>query len=144
MVVDSNPVGGVRPTHEFPKEFDMNCNCNIHYGTSLTDAGLLTITRPNNISNFDDFNLVLCVHPSNIITTAPVAYTVTINGTAVPILDVWGYPIRTDRLCPRTKYKGKYIAGTGVTPHVTLTNVPCTVEDALAAATVATTETEGD
>lgn len=85
------------------------------------------------------------MNPNNIITGAPVAYTVTINGTAVPILDIWGYPIRTDRLCPRKVYRGRYIAGTGITTHVTLTNVDCTIADALATvAPAATTETEGE
>lgn len=142
VVAVSNPMGGVRPTREFPKEFDMNCNCEIlHRGTNLTTAGLLTVTNPNNIANFDDFNMILCLNPNNIITGAPVAYTVTINGTAVPILDVWGYPIRTDKLCPRKVYRGKYITGTGITPHITLANVRCTIQDALATAAVTTTDT---
>lgn len=74
-----------------------------------------------------------------------VTYTVTINGTAVPILDVWGYPIRTDRLCPRKRYHGKYIVGTTAGTHVTLVNVCCTIADALANATpTVATETTGE
>ena len=124
----------------------MTCNCgNFHRATNLTTAGLLTVTNPNNVSTFDEFNLILCLNPNNIITGAPVAYTVTINGTAVPILDIWGYPIRTDRLCSRKVYRGRYVAGTGITTHVTLTNVDCTIADALATvAPAATTETEGE
>ena len=125
----------------------MTCNCeNLHRGTNLTTAGVLTVTNPNNISTFDDFDLVICLNPNNIITGDPVEYTVTINGVAVPILDVWGYPIRTDRLCPRKRYHGKYIVGTAAGTHITLFNVCCTIKDALANATptVATTETEGD
>lgn len=123
----------------------MACNCdNLHRATALSTAGLLTVTNPNNVANFDNFNLVLCLNPNNVITGAPVAYTVTVNGVAVPILDIWGFPIRTDRLCPRKLYRGKYITGTGITAHVTLVNVCCTAADALAAATVATTETTGD
>lgn len=117
----------------------MSCNCgNFHRATNLAADGTLTVTNPNNIANFDDFNMVLCLNPNNVITGAPVPYTVTINGTAVPILDVWGYPVRTDRLCPRKMYRGKYIAGTGITTHVTLTNVCCTVADALAVVTATT------
>ena len=83
------------------------------------------------------------LNPDNIITGAPVEYTVTINGTAVPILDIWGFPIRTDRLCPRKMYRGKYIVND--TPHVTLTNVCCTIADALAnALTVAQMGFAGD
>ena len=130
----------------FQKEFNMNCNCEIlHRGTNLTTAGLLTVTNPNNIANFDDFNLILCLNPNNIITGAPVEYTVTINCVAVPIWDVWGYPIKTDKLCPRKVYRGKYITGTGVTPHITLANVRCTIQDALSNATpAATTTTDGE
>lgn len=145
VVAVSNPMGGVRPTREFPKEFDMNCNCEIlHRGTNLTTDGVLTVTNSNNIANFDDFVMILCLNPNNIITGAPVAYTVTINGNAVPIWDKWGYPIQTDRLCPRKRYCGKYITGTGVTPHISLMNVCCTVRDALSVSAVATTETTGD
>lgn len=124
----------------------MNCNCeNLHKGISLASSGILTVTNPNNISTFDDFDLVICLNPNNIITGAPVPYTVTINGTAVPILDIWGYPIRTDRLCPRKRYHGKYIVGTTAGTHITLVNVCCTIADALANATpTVATETTGD
>ena len=122
----------------------MNCNCeSLHRATALTTGGLLTVTNPNNVANFDNFNLVLCLNPNNIITGAPVAYTITINGAAVPIWDIWGYPITTDRLCPRKCYRGKYIVAAGTTTHVTLTNVCCTAADALAAASVTATTTGG-
>lgn len=118
--------------------------CNIlHRGTSLTTDGVLTVTNPNNISNFDNFNLVICLNPNNIITAEPVPYQITINGTAVPVLDIWGYPIKTDRLCPRKVYRGKYISGTGITTHITLANVCSTIADALSSASAAV-ETTGD
>lgn len=121
----------------------MVCNCSkFHRATNLTTGGLLTVTNPNNISTFDEFDLILCLNPNNVITGAPVPYTVTVNGTAIPVLDIWGYPIRTDRLCPRKLYHGRYIAGTGITTHITLTNVCCTVADALASVTPATTQGE--
>lgn len=102
----------------------MSCNCNCpykHVTTALTAAGVLTVTNADNVGNFDKFCLVLTINPSAIITTAPVDYTVTINGTAVPILDRWGYPITSDRLCTRKCYVGRYIES--ATPHVTLMNV---------------------
>ena len=81
----------------------MACNCDIHRGTNLTTAGVLTVTNPNNISNFDDFGLVICLNPNNIITTAPVPYQITVNGANVPVLDVWGFQSRqTD--CARVNY----------------------------------------
>lgn len=125
----------------------MTCNCgSFHRATNLTTGGLLTVTNPNNVANFDEFNLLLCLNPNNIITGAPVPYTITVNGSAIPILDIWGYPIKTDRLCPRKIYRGRYITGTGITTHITLVNVCCTVADALSSvSTVATTEeTDGD
>lgn len=98
----------------------MTCNCNIHKTTALSTAGLLTVTNPNNVGNFDCFKLILTICPNSVITGAAVPYTVTINGTAVPIVDRWGYPITSDRLFTRVCYVGRYIEND--TPHVTLMN----------------------
>ena len=112
----------------------MNCNscANLHKTTALSTAGLLTVTNPNNVGNFDKFCLVLTICPDSVITSTPVAYTVTINGTDVPIIDKWGYPITTDRLRTRTLYKGRYIV-TATGAHVTLLNV-CDDDAAIASA----------
>ena len=97
------------------------CNCPYkHTTTALSDAGLLTVTNSDNVGDGERFCLILTICPNSVITTAPVNYTVTINGAAVPIWDRWGYPITTDRLCTRTCYKGRYIES--ATPHVTLMN----------------------
>ena len=97
------------------------CSCQFrHVSTALSTAGLLTVTDATNIGNFDKFALVLTINPDSIITGAPVDYTVTINGTAVPILDRWGYPITTDRLRTRKCYIGRYIES--ATPHITFLN----------------------
>lgn len=99
----------------------MSCNCfSIHTSTALSAAGLLTVTNPNNIGDFDKFTLVLTINPDSVITGEAVPYTITINGTAVPIIDRWGYPITTDRLCTRKGYVGRYIESD--TPHLTLMN----------------------
>lgn len=97
----------------------MACN-NLHKTTALSTAGLLTVTNPNNVGNFDPFCLILTICPDSVITGAAVPYTVTVNGVAVPILDKWGYPITSDRLRTRTLYKGRYIES--ATPHITLIN----------------------
>lgn len=125
----------------------MNCNCcaNLHKTTALSTAGLLTVTNPNNVGNFDRFCLVLTICPNSVITATPVAYTVTINGANVPIVDKWGYPITTDRLRTRTVYKGRYIT-VGDESHVTLLNV-CDDEAAIASAVAASStsaETGGE
>lgn len=119
----------------------MSCNCcnNLHKTTGLSAAGLLTVTNPNNVGNFDKFCLVLTICPDSVITEVPVAYTVTINGTAVPVIDKWGYPITSDRLRTRTLYKGRYVTVDG-TSHVTLLNVCDDIQTTVAAAA----ETEGD
>lgn len=99
----------------------MSCICStIHTSTALSTAGLLTVTNPNNIGDFDKFTLVLTINPDSVITGEAVPYTITINGTAVPIVDRWGYPITTDRLSARKGYVGRYIDSE--TPHLTLLN----------------------
>ena len=103
----------------------MACNCNcpyMHRTSAISATGVLTVTNASNVGDFDPFCLIVTINPDAVITGAPVPVTVTINGAAVPIVDVWGYPITTDILgvC-RTKYKGRYIQN--ATPHVTLTSV---------------------
>lgn len=117
------------------------CNScqNLHKTTALSTAGLLTVTNDTNVGNFDKFCLVLTINPDSVITGAPVAYTVTINGTAVPIIDRWGYPVMSDRLCTRTLYKGRFIT-VGANSHITLMNVPsgsCDVSVSAASSTEA-------
>ena len=120
----------------------MTCNCcaNLHKSTNLTAAGILSVTNSNNIGNFDPFCLLLTINPDSIITTAPVAYTVTVNDANVPLVDMWGYPVMTDRLRTRKVYRGRYIIADGE-PHITLTNVACGATDV--AATIAATSTTG-
>jgi hypothetical protein len=101
------------------------------------------VTNPNNVGNFDPFCLVLTICPDSVITGVPVAYTVTINGTAVPVVDIWGYPVMTDRLRTRKVYRGRYIVATGDT-HLTLINVPCGETDVAATIAATATETVGD
>ena len=100
----------------------MACNCKFkHTTTALSTAGLLTVTDPNNVGSLERFCLILTINPDDVITGTPAPYTITINGNNVPIVDIWGLPITTDRLCTRTLYKGRYVAGTDA--HLTLKNV---------------------
>lgn len=123
----------------------MSCNCNscpyVHKTTGLSTAGLLTVTNPNNVGNFDPFCIIVTISPNSVITSAPVALTVTVNGSATPIIDIWGYPVTSDRIRSRCRYKGRYIIVQG-DPHVTLTTVPCDPEDILRTAATTTTTTE--
>ena len=125
----------------------MTCNCNLHRATNLTTAGVLTVTNSNNIANLMPFDLVLCLNPNNIITGAPVNYTITVNGVAVPLLNRVALPISTDHLMPRKRYHGYYIVPTSGDPHVILVNTPCDLAYAVSSASVAVTttdETTGD
>lgn len=124
----------------------MNCRCNpnFHVATSLTTAGLLTVTNSTNIANLDPFVFVLAVNPNNIITGAPVDYTMTINGATVNLLNRYGQPISTDRLSPRRRYLGRYIVPATGTPYVILLDTPCNIAYALSSAGVTRTTEEGD
>lgn len=107
----------------------MNCNCcpYMHKTTAISTAGLLTVTNDSNIGNFDRFCLCFTICPSSVITTAPVALTVTLNGSAVPIIDEWGYPVTSDKVTTRKRYAGRYIT-TGGSSHVTLLNATCVAQ----------------
>lgn len=117
----------------------MNCNCNpnFHVATALTAAGVLTVTNPTNVANLDPFVFVLGVNPNNIITGAPVNYTLTINGATADLLNRYGLPISSDRLLPRRRYLGRYIVPATGTPYVILLDTPCNIAYALSSAAVA-------
>jgi hypothetical protein len=120
----------------------MNCNCNLHRATNLTTAGVLTVTDSNNIANLMPFDLVLCLNPSSVITGAPVNYTITVNGVAIPLLNKVALPISTDHLMPRKRYHGYYIVPTTGGPYVILVNTPCDLAYAVSSASVAVTTDE--
>lgn len=107
----------------------MSCNCcpYMHKTTAISATGVLTVTNANNVGNFDRFCLCFTINPSSVVTTAPVALTVTINGTAVPIVDEWGYPVTSDNVITRKRYSGRYIV-TGTDSHVTLLNATCVAQ----------------
>lgn len=118
----------------------MACNCEFkHRTTALTATGVFTVTNSNNVGNFDPFCFIVTIDPNDVIVGAPVAATVTVNGVNVPIIDRWGYPITTDRLCQRSCYRGRYIDSE--TPHVTLMNA---FGNPNFTATAATTSTDTD
>ena len=104
----------------------MNCNPHFHKVTALTvdgDTVNMTVTNDTNVSSLDFFELVLCVNPNTVVTGDPLAYTVTINGEAVPLLNKYSLPINTNRLCTRKRYYGSYV-NLGTTAWVILWNTP--------------------
>lgn len=118
----------------------MTCNnCQyFHRTTALSTTGALTVTNPNNVGNFDKFCMCMSINPDTVITGAPVALTITLNGADVPVIDEWGYPVTTDRIRPRRVYKGRFITVAG-NSHVTFLNVPCIPSSATASVTASTT-----
>lgn len=98
-----------------------------HKSTTLTVIGgnlVMTVTNSTNISNLDDFELVMCQKPSNVVTTAPIPMQITINGTAVALLNKYSLPIYSNRLNPRKKYYGAYVVPATGSPFVILFNTP--------------------
>lgn len=105
----------------------MNCyNPYFHKVTNLiaSDTAVnMTVTNDTNISSLDCFELILCTNPDAVVTGEPLPYTITINGTAVPLNNKFGLPIYTNRLCPRKRYIGSYVSE-GTSTYVILFNTP--------------------
>lgn len=102
------------------------CNT-FHKSTALTVTGdnlVMTVTNSTNLSNLDNFELVMCQNPSTVVTTAPIPIQITINGTAVTLLNKYSLPIYSNRLCSRKKYYGAYVVPTTGSPFVILWNTP--------------------
>lgn len=104
-----------------------NCCNTFHKSTALTVTGgnlVMTVTNSTNISDLDDFELVMCQKPSSVVTTAPIPIQITINGTAVALLNKYSLPIYSSRLCTRKRYFGSYVVPTTGDPYVILFNTP--------------------
>lgn len=117
-----------------------------HLGTSLSAAGVLTVTNSANIGNFEPFTLRLKENLTSSITGAPVLYQATINGAAVYLKSAFGTYIPTNRLRARVNYCGRYIVPETGDPYIVLLNVPVASTDtALAPASgVATADDDGE
>lgn len=108
----------------------MTCLCsnpNFHLVTALTETSgdvVMTVTNPNNISSLDYFELCLKINPNTVVTGAPAPYKITINGSAVSLLNKYSLPIKTDRLQVRKRYFGSYVAPATGDPYVILWNTP--------------------
>ena len=104
-----------------------NCNPNFHKTLSLTLTGgnlVATLSNSTNISSLDYFELVLCQNPNTVVTGNPVPYKLTVNGAEVDLFNKYSLPIYSDRLKPRKKYYGAYVAPETGTPYVILWNTP--------------------
>lgn len=115
-----------------------NCNCNnlnpyFHKSTSLqlVEGGeeaasyvSISVTNSTNIDSLDYFELVLTINPNTVVTGAPVAFKINVNGTDVTLLNRYSLPINTNRLNVRKRYYGAYVVPTTGDPYVILWNTP--------------------
>lgn len=110
-----------------------NCNCGNNFGfctgnrfahrvTGIT-GGAITTTNSNNINDKDPYKFFANACILNNLPDTPVAVTVEVNGTAVPLWDKYGIQIETSAI-PRRAF-GYY--SEEPTPHVILINTPETV-----------------
>ena len=112
----------------------MACNCNCgnscsctgsrfaHRVTGITD-GALTTTNSNQINDKDPYKFYANACILNNLPDTPVAVTVEVNGTQVPLWDKYGIQITTSNI-PRRAF-GYY--SEEPTPHVILINTPETI-----------------
>lgn len=108
-----------------------------HLGTALSATGELTVSNATNIGSGDPFNIGLAINPNTIITGNPVNYTVLVNGAAVPLKNVYGANVSTDKLVCRKRYTGFYFEPTdGSDPYVVIDTrcKPCLSQSSVRAA----------
>lgn len=104
-----------------------NCNNKIHCleTVTVTDTNVvLTVTNSTNISSLECFYFNTgCKCISDFVTVSPFPVQITVNGTAVALLNKYSLPILSNRV-PR-RAKGAYVVPDGGTPYVILFTTPC-------------------
>lgn len=104
------------------------CNiCRINHKietvTATTTNVVLTVSNDTNISSLEPFNLIAGCQPiSTAVTGAPLPVQVTVNGTAVALLNRFALPVLSNRVPQRSK--GTYVVPTTGTPYVILHTTP--------------------
>lgn len=113
----------------------MTCNCNscgtcrgnrfVHRVVTVTDGATvaLTTTNSDNINDKDPYKFFANAGIINNLPDTPVAVTVEVNGTQVPLWNKYGEQILSSAI-PREAF-GYYSATP--TPHVILINTPKTL-----------------
>lgn len=105
-----------------------NCNNKIHCLETVTTTDtnvILTVTNSTNISSLDCFNFNAgCKTISDFVAGTPLPVQITVNGTAVSLLNKYSLPILSNRVPRRSR--GAYVVPTGGgTPYVILFDTPC-------------------
>lgn len=103
------------------------CRCRInHYLEAVTATAanvVLTVSDDTNISSLEPFNIITgCKRISDVVTGAPLPVQVTVNGTAVPLLNRFSLPVLSNRVPQRSK--GTYVVPATGTPYVILHTTP--------------------
>lgn len=98
-----------------------------HYLEAVTATAAtvdLTVSDSTNISSLEPFNIITgCRRISEVVTGAPLPVQVTVNGTAVALLNRYSLPILSNRVPKRSK--GTYVVPTGGgSPYVILHTTP--------------------
>lgn len=104
------------------------CNCRkicVETITATDTNVVLTATNSTNISSLEclNFGIPCDKNVSDVVTGEPLPVQLTINGTAVALLNKYSLPILSNRV-PR-RAKGSYVVPTGGTPYVILHTTPC-------------------
>ncbi len=85
---------------------------------------VLTVSNDTNISSLEPFNIITgCRRISDVVTGAPLPVQVTVNGTAVALLNRYSLPILSNRVPKRSK--GTYVVPATGDPYVILHTTPC-------------------
>ncbi|MCM1339781.1 MAG: hypothetical protein NC191_08930 [Muribaculaceae bacterium] len=102
------------------------CRINHRIETITATAAnvVLTVSNDTNISSLEPFNLIAGCQPiSTAVTGAPLPVQVTVNGTAVALLNRFSLPILSNRV-PR-RAQGTYVVPATGAPYVILHTTPC-------------------
>lgn len=101
-----------------------NKTCHKLENVTVTDTNvILTVTNSNNISSLDCFNFSTgCKCVSDVVTGSPLPVQITVNGTAVALLNKYSLPILSNRVPERSR--GAYVVPATGDPYVILFDTP--------------------
>ncbi len=103
------------------------CNKTCHKVQTVTTTAtnvVLTVSNSTNISSLECFNFSTgCKCISDVVTGAPLPVQITVNGTAIALLNKYAQPILSNRVPFRSR--GAYVVPTTGDPYVILFDTPC-------------------
>lgn len=104
------------------------CNCIklcVETVTATDTNVVLTVSNSTNISSLQclNFGVPYCKSISDVVTGEPLPVQITINGTAVSLLNKYSLPIMSNKVPKRAK--GYYVVPATGSPFVILHTTPC-------------------